>query len=140
MQATIKFPAAGNESWWKRDEEGKAFHKITVTGADGKDYKVRVTEGTPEWTMPAGAQIAIELRTNRNSGEQYAVLEGTPQNQSRAGGGGYSRREWQTPTPAKAKEAADFTADLYKAVKGRLPELGNEAVSMLVGKIIEKLC
>jgi len=106
MKATIKFPAIGQESYWQKGDDGKAVCRITVTGEDGKDYKVRIQEGTPEWAKVKGDTIGIELRANKSTGEQYAVLEGTPQSAPRQGGGNFAPRKTYT-----AKEVAS-TADL----------------------------
>lgn len=116
MQATIKYPAAGQESYWQKGEDGKAVCRITVTGDDGKDYKVRIQEGTLEWAKVKGDPIAIELRTNRQTNEQYAVLEGTPQTAPRQGGSGYSRRAPLTPEQqtAEAQRLVPLMVSIYR--------------------------
>jgi hypothetical protein len=139
MKATIKYPAAGGEQYWRKNEQGQNTCRAVVIAEDGKEYGVKLTEGTPQWELPAGAELAIELRTNRSDGSTYAVLEGTPQAGSR-GGGGYTRREYKTPTKELAKEASDFGANLFKAMKGRMEGASDEAVARITATLIEKLC
>jgi hypothetical protein len=108
---------------------------------DGKLYTMYANEGGPLWSVRVGDtvdNIEIVEEPKTATGRGFAKL----QRQNNSGGGfkPYQRREWQTPTQEKAKEAADFTANLFKAIKGRLPELSDEAVAMLVGKLTEKLC
>lgn len=127
MQATIKFPAAGQESYWQKGDDGKAVCRITVTGEDGKDYKVRIHEGTPEWTKGKGDTIAIELRANRQTGEQYAVLEGTPQAPARSGGGGnFAPRKTYTAKEVgeTAGVASRLAAYVFASVREELQKKG----------------
>lgn len=127
MKATIKFPAIGQESYWQRGDDGKAVCRITVTGEDGKDYKVRIQEGTPEWSKVKGDTISIELRANKSTGEQYAVLEGTPQSAPRQGGGGsFAPRKTYTAKEVgeTAGVAARLAAYVYATVRDELGKKG----------------
>ncbi len=140
IKTKIKYAAKTSQEWWRKEADGKNSHKITVVADDGKEYRVKVLEGTPQWELPVGAEINIELRTHGKTGEQYAVLEGTPLPAPKQGfGGGYQRREYKTPTKEQAAEAADFIASLFKAIKGRTG-LDDETVATLTVAAFEKLC
>jgi hypothetical protein len=141
MKAVIKYPAFGQEAYWKRGDDQTRFCYVTVTTPDGLSYRVKVTEGTPQWTAKAGDAIDIEIKDAPADGKAgFAYVAGQAPPKKFGNGQPYQRREWKTPTPENAKEAADFTANLFKAMKGRLPELESDSVALLVGKLIEKLC
>jgi hypothetical protein len=120
MKATIKYPAAGGEQYWRKNEQGQNTCRAVVIAEDGKEYGVKLTEGTPQWELPAGAELAIELRQNRSDGSTYAVLEGTPQAGNRGGGGGYPRKPALTPEQqaAEAQRLAPLVVSIYKHLDG----------------------
>jgi len=143
MKANIVITAAENESLWRVSDlpatAGKKTSPITVKGEDGNNYQMWIMEGGKHWLSAAGAELDIEV-TEPATPTRKGKAKAANNWQGGKGVATYTRREWQTPAQEKAKEAADFTANLFKAIKGRLPELSDEAVAMLVGKLIEKLC
>lgn len=143
MKAFIVITAAENESLWRISDlpatAGKKTSPITVKGEDGNHYQMWVMEGGKHWLSAAGTELDIDV-TEPATPTRKGKAKAASNWQGGRGGQTYTRGEWKTPTPEKAKEAADFTANLFKAIKGRLPELSDEAVAMLVGKLTEKLC
>jgi hypothetical protein len=142
MKAHIVITAAANESLWRVSDlpgtAGKKTSPITVKGEDGNHYQMWIMEGGKYWHVAPGTELDIEV-TEPATPTRKGKAKAASQWQGK-GGQPYTRREWQTPTPEKAKEAADFTANLFKAMRGRLPELESDSVALLVGKLIEKLC
>ena len=143
MKANIVITAAENESLWRVSDlpatAGKKTSPITVKGEDGNHYQMWIMEGGKYWLSAAGAELEIEV-TEAATPTRKGKAKAASNWQGGKGGQPYQRREWQTPTPEKAKEAADFTANLFKAMKGRLPDIESDSVALLVGKLIEKLC
>jgi hypothetical protein len=130
MKATIKYPAAGQEAYWQKTDDGKTVCRITVTAEDGKDYKLRILEGSPEWTKVKGDALNIELRTNKSTGDAYAVLEGTPQAGPRfsGGGGNFAPRKTYTVEDVgkTAVVAARLAAHTYCTLRAALEEKGQQ--------------
>lgn len=143
MKATIKFPAFGQEAYWKRAEDQSQFCYITVQTPDGLAYRVKVTEGTPQWTAKAGDAIDIEIKDAPADGKAgFAYLAGQAPPMRKAGGGfkPYERRKFTRPTKEESGAAADYMADLFHAIKGRLKDVDDMTIAALTVATYNKTC
>ena len=135
MKATIIYPVEEKEIRTFGDPPRRGC-AVIVQGDDGNRYELFAIEGSAVWTMPKGAELEVEIKEPAAPGKQGKVkLPG-----SGSGFKGYQRREYKTPTPEQAKEAADFAANLFKAMKGRMEGASDEAVARITAALIEKLC
>jgi hypothetical protein len=120
MQAVIKYPAFGQEAYWKRAEDQTRFCYITVQTPDGLSYRVKVTEGTPQWTAKAGDAIDIEIKDPPADGKSgFAYLAGQAPPMRKPGqtqGGGYNRPPAKTYTNEEVKKTADAAVAMFARV------------------------
>ncbi len=120
MQAVIKYPSFGQESFWKRAEDQTRFCYITVTTPDGLSYRVKVTEGTPQWTAKAGESIDIEIKdapADGKAGFAYVAGQAPPMRKPGAPhSSGYSRPPAKTYTNEEVKKTADAASAMFARV------------------------
>ena len=129
MQAIIKYPAAGQEAYWKRADDQTRFCYITVTTPDGLSYRVKVTEGTPQWTAKAGDQIDIEIKDAPSAGKAgfaYVAGQAPPMRKPGSTGGNFAPRKTYTSKEVAetAGVAARLAAYVYANVRKELTEKG----------------
>lgn len=134
MKATIKYDAPSAGPYWKqstKDPSKKACN--VVVEANGKQYDMYAVEGSPLWTMPAGAEVNIEITAEPTDGRRgSARLQGSNK--------GWQRRGFVKPTNEEAAGACDYMKTLFAAVKGRFPDMDNETVARLTASIFSKIC
>lgn len=141
MQAVIKYPAFGQEAYWKRAEDQTRFCYITVNTPDGLSYRVKVTEGTPQWTAKAGDAIDIEIKDPPADGKAgFAYVAGQAPAKKFSNGQPYQRREFKRPTKEEAGAAADYITDLFHAIKGRLKDVDDMTIAALTVATYNKTC
>jgi hypothetical protein len=133
MKAIVKYPVEETEI---RLWNGKKTCNVIVQDEAGLRYKLFAFEGSKAWELKEGEEIDVEVKEAAAVGKQGEVkLPG-----SGNGGKTFTRREYKTPTPEQAKEASDFGANLFKAMKGRMEGASDEAVARITAALIEKLC
>lgn len=141
MQAVIKYPAFGQEAYWKRADDQTRFCYITVQTPDGLSYRVKVTEGTPQWTAKAGDPIDIEIKDAPADGKAgFAYIAGQAPAKKFGNSQPYQRREFKRPTKEEAAAAADYITDLFHAIKGRLKDADDMAIAALTVATYNKTC
>lgn len=131
MQAVIKYPAFGQEAYWKRADDQTRFCYITVQTADGLSYRVKVTEGTPQWTAKAGDAIDIEIKdapADGKAGFAYVAGQAPPMRKPGTSGGNFAPRKVYTAKEVgeTAGVAARLAAYVYATVR---EELGKKGVT-----------
>lgn len=129
MQAIIKYPSAGQEAYWKRADDQTRFCYITVTTPDGLSYRVKVTEGTPQWTAKAGDQIDIEIKDAPSAGKAgfaYVAGQAPPMRKPGSTGGNFAPRKTYTAKQVgeTAGVAARMAAYVYSSVRQELQKKG----------------
>ena len=136
MEATVKFPASENMANLrpsKNDPSKKATY-VTVE-ANGKRYNVYAVEGTDIFNAVAGAKVQIEVKDEPAEGRNgYAFIAG-----QKKPFGQYAPREFKRPTPEKLKEMCDTQADIFKAMRGRLPDVETDVIATLSASIYSKI-
>ena len=128
MKAVIKYGAPGSESFWKKGDDGKHSTFATVTGEDNNQYRVRFTEGTPQWTAMPGESVEIEVKDLPADGKPgYAFIAGqAPQKKFGGGGGNFAPRKTYTVEEVgkTAIIAARLAAHTYCTLHAALEEKG----------------
>lgn len=139
MKGKIKFSAVGNEGFWKpsKFDATKQTYPAIVTGDDGNEYAVYVTQDGPHWISPVGTEIEFEVKNAAQPGKRG--LGKLPSQGGNFGNKTFTRRKYKTPTKEQAAEAADFAANLFKAVKGRT-NADDNAAAIVTAALIERLC
>lgn len=133
MKATIIYPV---DEKLIREWQGKKVCTVIAQGEDGNRYEIFAIEGSPAWSLAKDTECDIEIKEPPANGKQgKAKLAG-----SGKFGSSYQRREYKTPTPELAAEAADFGAKMFAALKGRMPGVSDEAIARIAGALINKLC
>jgi len=153
MQAVIKYPAFGQEAYWKRAEDQTRFCYITVTTPDGLSYRVKVTEGTPQWTAKAGDAIDIEIKdapADGKAGFAYVAGQAPPMRKPGSTGGNYPPRKTYTAKEVgeTAVMAARMSVYVFCTIKEELQKKGvtdasaedvRTMTNTVVMKLIERL-
>jgi hypothetical protein len=119
MQAVIKYPAFGQEAYWKRADDQTRFCYITAQTPDGLSYRVKVTEGTPQWTAKAGDPIDIEIKdapADGKAGFAYVAGQAPPMRKPGTPPGGYNRPPAKTYTNEEVKKTADAAAGMFARI------------------------
>ena len=149
MQAVIKYPAFGQEAYWKLAEDQTRFCYITVQTPDGLSYRVKVTEGTPQWTAKAGDPIDIEIKdppADGKAGFAYLAGQAPPMRKPGASGGNYTPRKTYTAKEVgeTAGLAARMSVYVFATIKEELQKKGvtdatSEDVRTMTNTVVMKL-
>ncbi len=140
MKGKIKFAAPDNPQLWTQSKFGdttKKTYPSVILGDDGNEYTLYLTEGKQHWTSPKGTEVEFEVK----EAPQGAGKRGLAKFPNSGGffGGKESRREYKTPTPEQAADAAKFSGELNAMVKEQT-KAPDAAAAIITAALIERLC
>ena len=127
----VQFPVEEKEI---RQWDGKTVCDVILKAENGMGYILTAFKDSPAWSLKEGEEIEVEIKTEATVSTRGRVrLPG-----GNKSGGTWKPRPFTIPDNDTAGKAAEYACNLYKAVKGRLPEISDEAAARISSAIFNR--
>lgn len=127
----VQFPVEDKEI---RTWNGKRVCDVIMKADNGLSYTLFSFEGDAAWSAKPGDELEVEVKEEATVSTRGKVrLPG-----GNKSGGNWKPRPFTIPDNETAGKAAEYACNLFKAVKGRLPEISDEAAARISSAIFNR--